>query len=499
MRSYILREVPINRIHFFKSRGGEKIEKDIRSIIGISSSTSMKLWLIITIGLFRLHVQAFCPSTCICDETHPSGRCENAQLSFVPTLLDPRLKSLNLAYNTIHSISDVLQYYELLEVLDLSHNNISNLGGDNFAVQKRLKDLNLSFNNLTHLDSKVFNGLKSLFKLDLSHNFISEISKSVFSSTPKLNTLLLSKNRLHTLNSVSFKGLKNLQVLDLCDNFFREVPRNCLTILENLETLLICRNRITYLKEFDLINPSLVTLSLLSNSISVIDGNALKHLINLKSLDVGDNLLGEIPSVSFKYLHSLESLDISRNKFSIIRNKVFDDLQNLNEIHISRCPYLEIIESRSFSQLRNLKNLVISHNKELTNIPPHLFSPITSLRIIDLKHNNLHSLSESSLPLKSLKTLDIRDNPFVCNCSLLWLGSLINEPNASIDITDVKCNEPDKLRGIYLSRATSSQLLCVDIVLQIVIGVIVICLSSVLIFGLFYFICRLLDKTPKIP
>lgn len=47
-------------------------------------------------------------------------------------------------------------------------------------------------------------------------------------------------------------------------------------------------------------------------------------------------------------------------------------------------------------------------------------------------NNNLHSLDAAQLPLDQLKSLSLRDNPLICNCSLIWLWQLIKAASATV-------------------------------------------------------------------
>ncbi|KAK8399782.1 hypothetical protein O3P69_003660 [Scylla paramamosain] len=77
----------------------------------------------------------------------------------------------------------------------------------------------------------------------------------------------------------------------------------------------------------------------------------------------------------------------------------------------------------------------------------------------------------------------------VCNCSLQWLAEVLGAANTSLLAPDLQCAAPDKLRGVYLSRLTTGELDCVDR-LQVVLGIVAVCVSFVLLLTLSLVLCR---------
>ncbi|VTJ88787.1 Hypothetical predicted protein [Marmota monax] len=89
-----------------------------------------------------------------------------------------------------------LKAYLSLEVLDLSSNNIMEIQSGCFPPGLYIRELILSFNNLTGLDEKSLAKLGSLSILHLSHNSISHIAEG------------------------AFKGLKNLRIFHISSDSF---------------------------------------------------------------------------------------------------------------------------------------------------------------------------------------------------------------------------------------------------------------------------------------
>nr|XP_053629792.1 chondroadherin-like protein [Cherax quadricarinatus] len=434
-------------------------------------------------------VRAFCPPGCTCDDAAPSARCVGVGVNVVPILFNPGLRRLNLARNSISSVDEALVFLDKLEELDLSHNLLISVGSGNFKAQSALLELRLAHNNLTSLTTGAFRGLVDLSTLDLSHNGLTDLPVGVLDDLPQLTVLHLAHNRLHLLTQHTFRGVHNLLVLDLCDNYFRHVPAVALEDLSSLKSLHLCRNRLTRLDSLAFPTGTLSFLSLDTNNIDYIDERAFHRLQQLLKLNLDCNTLHEVPTKALSSLPTLNFLSLSRNKIKNIGPRAFKGLGRLSTLEISRSLHLESVHPLALDGCGDLQTLTISHNPLLRHLPEGLLTSLHNLRSVDLRANGLQSLPEAEVPWSSLKKMDLRDNPLVCNCSLQWLAELLGSTNTSLAAPDLQCAAPDKLRGLYLSRLVPSEQLCGEKV-QVVIGIVVVTASTVLILTLSLLLCR---------
>ncbi|XP_069196015.1 chondroadherin [Procambarus clarkii] len=432
---------------------------------------------------------AFCPTGCSCDDDGPSARCVGVGINVVPILFNPGLRRLNLAHNSISSVGQSLVFFDQLEELDFSHNNLSDLGAGNFQVQVRLRELRLGHNNLSSLDAGALRGLSSLTLLDLSHNILPELPAAALLDVKGLKVLLLAHNKLHTLPLHSFRGCQGLHVLDLCDNYFRHVPTAALGDLKVLKALHLCRNRLSRLEPNAFHTEALVTLSLETNSIEFVADTAFQRLQGLLKLNLNDNLLREVPTLALASLFMLDSLYISRNKLKSLEGGAFRSLDQLTSLEISRCPHLTMLHPGALTQCVNLRKLTLSHNPLVRHLPRGFLTSLPRLLSLDLRANGLQSLPATEVTWRSLASLDLRGNPMVCNCSLKWLAEVLSASNTSLTAPDLQCAAPQKVRGLYLSRLSPGELQCVDN-LQVVVGIVIVCVSSVLLLTLSLLLCR---------
>lgn len=66
-------------------------------------------------------LMADCPDGCKChDFTWPKAACEGANLTVIPTGLNPLLWKLDLPKNEIESIETVIHFYPDLKYVDMS-------------------------------------------------------------------------------------------------------------------------------------------------------------------------------------------------------------------------------------------------------------------------------------------------------------------------------------------------------------------------------------------
>ncbi|XP_067397727.1 toll-like receptor 4 [Emydura macquarii macquarii] len=203
-----------------------------------------------------------------------------------------------------------------LETLDLSENRLSFIQCCSFhlAGTPKLKHLNLSFNSIISL-SGGFN-VKELVSLDLQHSKLNGVgSLPVFLSLGKLVYLDISYTSTHVISQYVFCGLESLQVLKMAGNSFQE--NNLDNIFMNLTQLLTldvssCNLMQVSLSTFASLH-KLQELNISHNKLLTFDPLAYVPLQALTVLDISSNQL----TVLTKTLESLPSrlvcLDLSDN------------------------------------------------------------------------------------------------------------------------------------------------------------------------------------------
>jgi len=88
-----------------------------------------------------------------------------------------------------------------------------------------LEHLWLNFNDITHINSKAFEGLRNLTELRLQGNKLRSVPWTAFEDTPVLKILDLKHNRLDVLPERALKYLPGLTYLDLSFNQLTVISR----------------------------------------------------------------------------------------------------------------------------------------------------------------------------------------------------------------------------------------------------------------------------------
>lgn len=310
------------------------------------------------------------------------------------------LKELNLSYNNITKIQSLINCKFLnLENLNLSHNEIDDISClENTKYFNKLQKLDLSFNKIKKLDK--INIIKTLNYLNLLNN---EISEGIldFIGYNNIKLVLTKKN-----NEVSFK-------------YFKENNEN----KNDLDTPFI---QLLYKVNNDNINSTLQIISFKGIKIlELYEFNDLGFLTNeslseLKILDIKSNIY------DINVFNNIKFINIKEIKFNNVINKGFSSLNKFKSIKISK---IEITEINSEYYYCNLNSEYPKINNTFAfydlNFLKEQFLSNTNIIIIDEKiknKTNIISYNEviNSFPIfKNLEAEEVTikndNNKFICN------------------------------------------------------------------------------------
>ncbi|XP_035685802.1 toll-like receptor 4 [Branchiostoma floridae] len=346
-----------------------------------------------------------------------------------------------------------LQHSRNLTKLNLGWNNIDIIDGSAFKGLGRLERLELQFNNIETLPAHVFDPLRSLTYLDLTLNKLQTISARPFNSLLNLQWLYLTSNGIIHIDNTTFIRLRSLTHLYLNYNSLVTV-RN--VVGPNLRYLTFRRNRITELKanEFSSL-ANLVYLSLESNDVSNIEPGAFQGLGKLEELDLSGNSITTVTSKMFQGLENVTELYLSSNDMTKIEPYGFYGLRRLPRLQIGSS--LSAIPPYAFVGLDSLTTLALSHNR-IIKVERHAFDGLPNIEIFALFRNKISLFEEETFGrvVRRATRVSLDDNPFFCDCRLLWFVEWARENPSKLDLStnleSYKCNAPPEYAETYLSN-----------------------------------------------
>ena len=218
--------------------------------------------------------------------------------------------------------------------LDLASNGLTNIEinslGNTFQSSQGIQWLYLDNNSLTVLKKGVFYGLNEVGFLDLSYSQLSHIESGAFVGLVELDELYLDYNNLTTLESNTFRGLNRLATLHLCCNQIKSLPAQLFKDLGNLEWLSLADNNLVVLNYHTFVGINLggvmclEQLALQKNSLTQLPEELPRLLPNLTTLNLAFNSLKQLPK--FENLPRLKTLDLRSNPLKKVKKETFNGL-----------------------------------------------------------------------------------------------------------------------------------------------------------------------------
>lgn len=367
------------------------------------------------------------------------------------------LKTLNLTNNHLQNIktlgfADSLREQNLsvrscnlvIEILDMSYNDLIVLTDNSLSKLRSLSKLCLQNNAISTLENGAFKGLLSLQVLNLSSNFLNTVPPDLFSDSKSLKEINFSNNTIDSLQPGLFEGLDQLQILDLSHNelTIQWITKGTFMGLLRMVILNLSYNRLIRIDRHmfqDLY--SLQKLNLEHNEIASIDEHAFGELRNLHSLTLSYNKLVHIYAYLFTDLHVLHELFIDNNKIKHIEENAFDNMTAIEDLVLND----NILSAMPFAirKLRSLRSLDIGNNN-ITHLNKENFrglSEVFGLRLVD---NKVTYLSENTFEyLPQLQVLNLASN------KIQHVAPGCFRKNVNLKLLRMDGNEILKIDGIF--------------------------------------------------
>lgn len=406
--------------------------------------------------------------------------CSQRGLKDMPSDLPYNTRLLFLDRNSIASWGEsaTFQNLSLLQVLDLSHNKIPTLKDAFFINLGNLQILDLSFNSIHVTGRDAFVGLSELQCLNLSFNPLPPLQHGFFSPLVRLTELNLTSTRVAFVPE-AFLNVTNLRKFVFRQNRLLKFPKflyHNASLFPKLVELYLSRNSLESFNSFGLDSLEFMTVG--SNKIDAMHAYTLSHFKNLKSISLFDNMLRRITPSAF-CSKTLRKLDLSFSRFilSVKTRNVFNCIPNLEElqlinIQVSRVrhPFRNLTKLKKLNMggtgigdvevmtmlpdLKRLEWLSLSHNT-IHKLRRGVFANFAkTLKVLALGSNRITTLNITSLPetlWTTLEKIDLSDNPFTCDCQLVWFLRWLSTTNVTIskwqkDPKQYQCTAPAPLR-----------------------------------------------------
>ncbi|XP_062540397.1 toll-like receptor 7 isoform X2 [Armigeres subalbatus] len=347
------------------------------------------------------------------EHIHHDTFAHNSRLDKI-VLTDNELITFN-AESTIRHIAS-------LSILDLSNNFRLDLN-QVMLRSERIMIFLCDNCNTSYLDRNTFAGMPRITQVSLTNNSIEQIDNAAIDSLTYIKTLIIDDNRpLESLNLTS-KSLKRLSAQN-CSIKETIHTKN----LPSLESLNVRGNRITLLDEQQLLANQNIKIMLLDDNDIEIIPNLLMEMPRLQQLCIDQNLLQpyehshKVSSVyrmrhlrkdcyfDKDFFRQFEYLLPSQHGRAVYRKKPDHSVSNNETIDLSNKDIV-FIEQDYLVDYHTAKELLFDNNHRFTFIESQFFLKSDSLERLFMQNCNITALYDTSFAkLPNLKFISLKRN-----------------------------------------------------------------------------------------
>uniref|UniRef100_A0A673GUK5 Slit homolog 1 protein-like n=1 Tax=Sinocyclocheilus rhinocerous TaxID=307959 RepID=A0A673GUK5_9TELE len=287
---------------------------------------------------------------------------------------------------------------------------------------------------------------KNTERLDLSENAIQMIPRRAFRGATDIKNLQLDKNHVSCIEDGAFRAMRVLEVLTLNNNNISTIPISSFNHM-----------------------PKLRTFRLHSNSL-----RCDCHLSWLSPWLRQRATLGLYTQCSAPpNLHGLNLAELQKKDFTC--SGVFDSGPQPCGLASGSCPPMctctdNIVDCRGkgltaiptvivMSELSVFLSFRLLNANKIHCVRVNVFHDLENLSLLSLYDNKIQTLAKGTFtPLKSIQTLHLAQNPFVCDCGLKWLADFLR--SNPIETSGTRCSSPRRLANKRISQIKSKKFRC---------------------------------------
>ncbi|XP_050506477.1 toll-like receptor 6 [Diabrotica virgifera virgifera] len=286
----------------------------------------------------------------------------------------------------------------VFELFDISHTNLNSLVTEkispNIFCQSSSAVIDFSNTNLTTIPENFFDFDSDCFELNLSYNNLSKLDSPILGKTT-LKKINISFSEIKSIWTIFSKAQNRIGEINLTGNYLDQSI--CDTELgDNLTDL--------------------YSLDMSLNSLSEVTSNTFRRCVNLKYINMSHCLIEHVASDSFKLLRNIESINLSNNKILVIESSTFYNLKNLTAVDLSE-NYLEAIKENAFSNLDSLETIIFSKSnltkRNGLTIHSGAFQDLSKLNGLQLSGLGIEQINNGAFKnMLNLNIIDLRNNYF---------------------------------------------------------------------------------------
>jgi hypothetical protein len=142
---------------------------------------------------------------------------------------------------------DLFKTFPNIEVLRASECGLTKFNGNCLQGATQLKELYLTGNEITSLESKSFVNAPNLVYLDLATNKFTDFAEHTFGGLSSLIYLDLSNNYLDHLDAKYFSDIPDIKAIQIANNKVKALTKDIFINNLSLREVRLSRNKITFI------------------------------------------------------------------------------------------------------------------------------------------------------------------------------------------------------------------------------------------------------------